>query len=437
MAAPQILVDLVNSLQLTGVPTTAAPGDRISPRVTPHLGPGPGGLPNATLESLSRTEILADVVADLAPIVDYLARTLGVDASVVLKAVEFNKPVEGRADLVDVSSATVRDLPHLVPRLGVPGNPLELSQYVEGLIGRARARLDFQRGTVPSQVTALIRKPAVLASVPTVSLTFRVVDEVGNPAVPGTHFFASTTPFVPDFVFLPVVVDPSGNPPATVRRSFFCDVTITYTPVGGSQETLTRTLGPASVDLATTQVPLIAVLTEHAVGDSRFPGRVFVGVPGNSPLGDASTAFASLAQISTALSSLTTVLGLIGVPVPGSISAAASAITRVTGLAPGRFRQGDLIGFWELFNDWQYIFSSIILFGPSSRRAFLGGFAGNSIVGFDVFPSVLGVVDVPDLTAFPLAPSVGTANQLFPSAPTAPPGGSFNDLSTSINFPFP
>jgi hypothetical protein len=354
--------------------------------VTPDLSPSPGGIANAALQSLAQTEILADIVTDLAPIVDYLARTLGVDASVVLKAVEFNKPVETRADLVDVQSATVRDLPHLVPRIGVPGNALELSQLVEGLIGRARAKLDFQRGNLPSQVTALIRKPAALTAVPTVTLTFRVVDEVGNPAVAGTHFFASTTPFVPDFVFLPVVVDPAGNPPSTVRRSFFCDVSITYTPVGGAQETLTRTLGPATVDLATTQVPLIAVLTEHAVGDPRFPGRVFVGVPDNSPLADASTAFASLAQIRGALASVTTVLGLIGVPVPATVAAAASAITRSTGLPTARFRKGDLIGFFELFNDWQFIFSSIILFGPTSRRAFLGGILG----GFPGPPTIAG-----------------------------------------------
>lgn len=73
------------------------------------------------------------------------------------------------------------------------------------------------------------------------------------------------------------------------------------------------------------------------------------GVPDNSPLGAASTAFASLAQIRTALASITTVLGLMGVSVPVPLSGAASAITRVSGLAPGRFRKGDLIGFWELF----------------------------------------------------------------------------------------
>lgn len=67
------------------------------------------------------------------------------------------------------------------------------------------------------------------------------------------------------------------------------------------------------------------------------------------------------------------------------------------------------------------------LFGPPSRRAFLGGFSGLALVGFDVFPSVFGVADVPDLSVFPLAPAVGTANQLFLSAPTAPPGGSFNE----------
>ncbi len=119
MATPLPLLDLVNSLRLEGIPTRAAPGDRISPRILPDLSPRAGGLPNLTLEALTRGEMLAEIVADLAPILNYIAQTLGIDTAAVLKAVEFNKPVEARADLVDVSSPSVRDLPHLVP-VGAP-----------------------------------------------------------------------------------------------------------------------------------------------------------------------------------------------------------------------------------------------------------------------------------------------------------------------------
>ncbi len=164
MATPLPLLDLVNSLRLEGIPTRAAPGDLISPRVIPDLSPRAGGLPNAVLEALTRGETLAEIVADLAPILSYIAQTLGIDTASVLKAVEFNRPVEARADLVDVSSSSVRDLPHLIP-VGA-ANVLQISQLVEGLIAHAKGRLDFESGEFLSQVTALIRKPAVLAGLP-------------------------------------------------------------------------------------------------------------------------------------------------------------------------------------------------------------------------------------------------------------------------------
>src|SRR5947208_2570185 len=441
MAAPQVLIDIVNSLHLDGVPGQAVPGDLISPRVVPDLSPGIGGS-NPTLDPLTQTETIAEITADLKPILTSLAATLGRDTAAVLKAVEFNTPAEATANLVDVSSPKARDLPHLVPSL-VPPNPLQLSPNVEGLIARAKGSLIFTPDDLTSTITALITKPAVLAGLPTVTLGFRVVDAAGNALVAGTDFFASASPFAPDFVLLPVVFDPGGNPPSSVRVNFFCDVTVTYTPVGGAPETLSRTLGPAPLDLATTLVPLFAVLTEHAIGDSRFPGRVFVGVPQNSNLGDASTAFTSLAQIRSALNNIVTVLGFLGIGVPGSLTAASGAITTVTGLAVGRFRKGDLIGFFEWvwgippWDDWQNIFSAVFLFGPSSRRVFLGGFAGFTPEGFNVSSGGFGVAAVPDLSIFPLASTVGAAVQILPTPPAAPAGGSFNDMLTSINFPFP
>lgn len=438
MSAPQALLDLVNSLQLVGVPISAVAGDRISPRVTPDL-TAPAAGANPLLAALVRSDPLAQIDVDLGPIVNYVAQTLGIDVATVLKAVEFNRPAETQAGQVDVASATVRDLPHLVP-LG-PNNVLNLSQLVEGLIGRSSGKLTFTGRDLPSQVTALITKPAVLASLPKVELSFRLLDEAGAPLVSGTHFLGSTAP-VPDFVLLPVVFEPGTNAPAVVRRSVACDVTVTYTPIGGAQEILQRTLGPLPIDLSTTLVPVMAVLTEHAVGDSSFPGRVFVGVPANSPLPDAAAAFGALGQVSGVLTALNAGLGLLDIPIPGSITAARSALTTVVGLPVGRFRKGDLIGFFEWvlgippWDDWQGIFSAMFMFGPSSRRAFVGA-PTPFFSGFDLFPSALGVGAVPDFTTQPPAASVGTATQLFPPLPGVPPGGSFNDLITSINFPFP
>lgn len=438
MPAPQILLDLVNSLQLVGVPSSAAAGDRISPRITPDLTAPAAGI-NPLLDALVRSDPLAMVNVDLRPIVNYIAQTLGIDVATVLKAVEFDRPAETRADQVDLASARVRDLPHLVP-LG-PSNVLNLSQLVEGLIGRSSGKLTFTGQDLPSQVTALITKPAVLASLPTVALNFRLLDEAGVPLVPGTHFLGSITPPAPDFVLLPVVFEPGTNAPAVVRRSIACDVTVTYTPIGGAQETIQHTLGPLPIDLSTTLVPLMVVLTEHAVGDSSFPGRVLVGVPANSPLPDAAAAFGALGQMRGVLRALNAGLDLLSIPIPDSIAAARSALATVAGLSIGRFRKGDLIGFFEWvvgippWDDWQQIFSAMFVFGPSSRHAFVG--APKPLSGFELFPSALGVGAVPDFAAQPPAASVGTAIQRFPPLPEAPPGGSFNDLITSVNFAFP
>jgi hypothetical protein len=431
MAAPQLLLDLLHSLRLDGIPGQALPGERISPRVVPDLAPLPDNLPNPTLEALTTAEPIAQVISDLKPIVDYLAKTLGIDLRAIAKAVEFNKPAEARPDLIDMSSSSIRDLPHLVPKGLSAGTALEVSQFVAGLIARAAGKLDFKPGSVASEVTASIQRPAVLLSLPTVTLQFRVLDESGKPLASGQDYFSSLHPFAPDFVFLPVVVDPGGSPVQLVRRSFCCDVTLNYTPVVGPPGELKRTLGPVSVDIPTLQVPLIAVLTEHAVTDSRFPGRVLLGVPGNSPIGDAATALQWLESLRAALSNVIAVLNLLKIGVPGPVTAALSAITTVGALSVGRFKKDDLIGFFELFDDWQGIFSAVFVFGATGKEVSPGRPAPLEV--FTVSPGVLGVASVPDLSVHPLAPAVGSATQVFPVPPAAPAGGSFNDMLTSID----
>src|SRR5215471_5103761 len=213
MPAPQPLVDLLNSLQLVGIPNSAAPGDQINPRVIPDLAPLPGGLPSAALGALTQTVTLAQIDADLAPILAYIAATLGLDSDAVQKAVEFAKPVDAHAGDIDVSSGNVGDLPHLIPNAA---SLLSISQNVEGLIGRALSKFTFQPGELVSTVTAIISKPAVIAD-PSVTLTFRVVDGAGNPLVDGVDFFISFDPFAPTVVLMPVIADPDGISPQSVR----------------------------------------------------------------------------------------------------------------------------------------------------------------------------------------------------------------------------
>jgi hypothetical protein len=444
---PPPLVTLLNSLDVVGVPAQAAAGDRISPRLVPDLAPIPAATPelpdisNPTLAGLAQTEVLAHLTADVQPLVAYVAATLGLDLATIAKAVEFAKPVEQRAADLDVTDVNAGDLPHLIPRAVGAGNVVEISPNVEGLIGRTIGDLTFDAGELVSEMTATITKPALLIALPEVDVTFRVVDEAGTPLVAGVHYFQAGDMFAPEFVLLPFVVEPAPNAPPTVKRNFYCDVTITFTPVGGAEESIARTIGPLPVDLATIAIPFVAVLTEHAIGDSRFPGRVLVAVPENSPVSDAAAAFAALAAIRGALGNVSTVLGLIGIGVPPTITAALGAINTVVGVPVGRFRTGNLIGFFEWrfgippWDDWQGIFSAMFVFGSAIRRAFTG--IPLPFAGFSLAPSALGVGAITNLSIFPLAPGVGTATQVAPAPPAAPPGGSFNDLVTSINFPVP
>jgi hypothetical protein len=350
----------------------------------------------------------------------YVAATLGLDLATIAKAVEFDKPPEQRATDLDITDVNAGDLPHLIPRAVTTGNVLEISPNVAGLIGRTIGDLTFDPRDLASELTATITKPALLAALPDVDVRFRVVDEAGNPLVAGVHYFQGGDMFAPEFVLLPFIVEPAANAPLTVKQNFYCDVTFTFTPIGGAQEMIARTIGPLPVDLATIAIPFVAVLTEHAVGDSRFPGRVLVAVPENSPLSDAAAAFAALAAIRGTLTNVSTVLGLIGIGVPATITSALTAINTVAGLPVGRFRTGNLIGFFEWrfgippWDDWQGIFSAIFVFGGGARRAFTG--IPIPFAGFSLSPSAFGVGAITDLSAFPLAPSVGTAAQIANSA---------------------
>jgi hypothetical protein len=340
-----------------------------------------------------------------------------------------------------VSEQIDRALAHLIPSVNVVGNPLTLSTDVEGLIARAKGSFVFAPGEFASTVTALISKPAALASTPTVTLAFRLSDGVGNPLITGSDFLASSDPFMPNFVLMPVVFDPVGGPPASVRRKFWCDVTVDYTPIGGGPESISQTIGPVPVDLSTTLIPFMTVLTEHAIGDARFPGRVLLGVPQNSPLVGTPDAFATLGNVNALLSNIVTVLGLLGIAVPPALSASVTAIGTVTGLAVGRFRKADLIPLFEWvwgippWDDWQGIMSTTFAFGPASRRVSPG--SPLPFEAFSLFPSSIGVAAIPDLSVFPLSASVGTPRQDFPLPPAPPPGGSYNDAATSVDFPVP
>lgn len=421
----------MSSLTLSGLPTSASPGDRIDLRITPDLAPkAGGGLPSA-LTDLMRSDVLGELNVEVGELVAWAVNALGVEGWA--KAIEFEQLIGATPAELNTPSAVKRALAHLIPK-GV-GSALDPSPNVEGIIGRLRLTRDPGAGAV-SRITGTISKPALLGTPAQPIVEIRVFDETGTQLQSGNGFFRSGG-FVPSLVFLPVVVPSVASQP-TIRRSISVHVSMSYTPPtppGAAPIPVSRDFGPFALDLATIEVPMVALLARHPLPDAgAAPGHVFVGVPGNSPLNSLGDIVTALGQLRTVLSKVLTVTGAFGIPAPATITEAVRALNFLPGVASDfRFGKGDLLGLWELFHDWQYIMSAAMAFGPSARRAFFGTILpGPTAAGFSLFPSALGVGFIPDLNVTPIASgaTIGTAVDDLPL-----PSGTYDNKLTSVNFP--
>jgi hypothetical protein len=395
-------------------------------KLTPDLAPVGGALPTV-LSDLATGELLAVLDIDPGPLLDWIVAALGVSGW--WKGVEFAQPVTDPAASLPNDTAVQRALPHVIPGAGIPPSLLA-SPNVEGLIGKLRLNRDEAAGAV-SKLTGSLSKPGLLGvmSQPTVQL--RVFDETGTQLPNGSGHFQSNA-FVPELVFLPVAVASAAMQP-TIRRSISIHVAMTFTPQGQAAIPVTRDFGPFPIDLATTEVPFVALLARHALTPGAAPGHVFVGVPQNSPLNSLGDVIGALGTIRTVLTNVTTVLGALGIAVPLAVSEALRTLAFVPTVA-GDFRwgKGDLLGLWALFADWQFIMSAAMVFGPPSRRAFFGSLGPGWFNGFSLFPDTLGVGFIPDLAvpAIAAGTTVGTAVDNFPRS-----AGTYDNWLTSINFP--
>jgi hypothetical protein len=430
MPIPQPLLDLMSSLSLSGIPGSANPGDRIDLHLTPDLSPPPGGGLPAPLADLTRTDVLAVLDLDVDPLIASLVAALGIEGWA--KAVEFNQLVGAPPTNLVQPSPVLRGLRHLIPG-ATPA--LQISPNVKGLFTRLNLTKSAATGTL-SKITGTLSKPGLLGEITQPTVEVRVFDETGTPLQGGNGFFQSSG-FVPSLVFLPVAV-PSFALQPTIRRTVSVHVALTYKPPGpGAQAVpVTRDFGPFAIDLATVEVPMVALLARHALPTAgSAPGHVFVGVPGNSPLNALGDVINALAQLRAVLANVTVVLGAFGITVPTAIADALRALTFVPTVAGDfRFGRGDLLGLWALFADWQYIMSAAMVFGPPARRAFFGSvlWPGPTFAGFSLFPAPIGVGFIPDLnvTAIASGATVGTAVDNFPL-----PSGTYDNRLTSINFP--
>lgn len=430
---PQPLLDLMGSLTLTGVPASANAGDRITLRITPDLAPKGTQLPDA-LTNLALGQVLASIDLDPGPLIDWLITNLNVTGWA--KDVEFTQAIGALpADLLN-ESPLLRALPHLVPPLG-PGAPVS-SANVEGLIARLKLVRQAGAGSV-GKLVGTLTKPGMVGTMSQPTVQVRVFDETGAQLQNGDRYFQSGS-FVPELVFLPVAVASAAAQP-TIRRTISVRVAMTYTPpqITGQPTPnpvpVTRDFGPFPLDLATVEVPMVALLARNALTSAASaPGHVFVGVPASSPLNGLGDVINALGPLRTVLGNVLTVLGLLGIPVPTPISEAVRVLTFVpTVAADFRFGKGDLLGLWALFADWQYIMSAAMVLGPPSRRAFFGSVdLSGTVAGFSLFPAAVGVGFIPDLNVSPITSgvAVGRATDDIPLA-----SGTYDNKLTSINFP--
>jgi hypothetical protein len=436
---PQPLLDLMASLTLTGMPVSANPGDRITLRITPDLAPKgtPPQLPDA-LTNLTLGEVLATIDLDPGPLIDWLITNLSVTGWA--KDVEFNQPIGAPPADLPNDSPLQRALPHLIPSVG-PGSPLAPSTFVEGLIAKLKLAREAGAGSA-SKLVGTLTKPGIVGTMSQPTVQVRVFDETGTQLQNGDRYFQSGS-YVPELVFLPVAVASAAAQP-TIRRTISARVAMTYTPpqiAGQPAPTpipVTRDFGPFPLDLATVEVPMVALLARNALTSaSSAPGHVFVGVPASSPLNGLGDVVGALGPLQTVLGNVVTVLGLLGIPVPTPVAEAVRVLTFVpTVAADFRFGKGDLLGLWALFADWQYIMSAAIVLGPPSRRAFFGTILPpippGTLAGFSLFPAAIGVGFIPDLNVSPITNgvTVGRANDDITL-----PSGTYDNTLTSINFP--
>jgi hypothetical protein len=189
------------------------------------------------------------------------------------KGIEFDQSVSATPAELATPKPVKRALPHLVPST-TPA--LQPSPNVEGLITQLKATKSAGAGAA-KKITGTITKPGLLGTVSQPTVEVRVFDETVARLANGDRFFQSTA-FVPSLVFLPIAV-PSAALQPTIRRSISVHVSMTFTPTGGPAMPITRDFGPFAIDLATVEVPVVAMLARHALTPGAAPGHVFVGVP--------------------------------------------------------------------------------------------------------------------------------------------------------------
>lgn len=332
MAIPQPVLDILNKLQIVGLPTLINPGEILSPQINPGL---------EALDALGLGEVLGNLDLNLSNVVLSLTQmkmgesdlTLTLDAlrdatgkapgatdvNVVMEAVEFNKPAPTQAKDLNADMSVTRELPYLAPIANnATGYLLQLGTHVQGLIGKMAgeikqvekmtgsvkgklAPLESLLASITGKVTGAITGPKLLDVAPEVSVQWQI--EGNYILLDNTTLNNKLVP--PVFVVLPEFTELSNTPAPASQLRISCDVSITVKLPDGTTESKSRRIGPVNIEVPKIPVPVLAAFAEHGQSDtSKFPGRVLMAVPASSPLSNLNNLKSFLEPVRTVLTRL-------------------------------------------------------------------------------------------------------------------------------------
>jgi hypothetical protein len=331
MAIPQPVLDILNKLQIVGLPTLINPGEILSPQINPGLEAldtlGLGevlgnldlNLSNVVLSLTQMTTGESNLAVTLDAIADASGKAPGAtDVKVVMEAVEFNKPAPAQARDLNPDMSARGELPYLVPVSATSGYLLQLGTNVQGLIGKMAgeikqvekmtgsvkgrlAPLESLLASITGKVTGAITGPKLLDAAPQVSVQWQI--EGNYVLLDNTTLNNKLVP--PVLVVLPEFAELTDTTPPPSQLRISCDVSITVTLPGGVTESKTRRIGPVNIEVPKIQIPVLAAFTEHGQSDtSQFPGRVLMAVPSSSPLTGLNNLKSFLQPVQTVLSKL-------------------------------------------------------------------------------------------------------------------------------------
>jgi hypothetical protein len=442
---PQPVVDFVSSLQIVGTPLRANPGDTIAPRLDPNPAGLAGFAVDEVLARLDLAVVLDRIALDLRGPQGELAPLPGATAlEVVLKAVEFPPPADTEAADVGTGEVASRELPHLIPQpsAGVPPYLLQISQEIEGLLGKITGSIQSLEdvvGSIAGSINGNLVKPGVLDAAPVITLSWRVEDASGQALTDGTEFVRSGPDDAPSFVFLPEFME-AGPAVSTSQRRIFCTVEVKKAANSPPADTETRTVGPVTIDIPRVPFPTVMLLTEHAVGGAGFPGAVLVAVPGTSLVQGPDEVGSLLQAARQVLQNVAFIAAFAGAAgVIDTVITLLNAATKLTFVRQDVVNDlwtvtrtpGGFLGFG--YESWEDVISSLVLVGPPGRTVSLHN-RKNTWVGTGAFSVALGLPGTATVASFvPPTPGITPASATL-TVITPPSGGSFNDVVSSYKF---